>query len=105
MFDKIMLRMRQQHARRRLLTFIYEPASKLQKGSAEYEKLATSGRLREDFFQPCSSRLMGYVGVQRDLRDMLAEVDRCKTDLPALSLSRYLVPEYAQQSTPIVSRH
>ncbi|TDZ23973.1 Adenosine monophosphate-protein transferase Fic [Colletotrichum orbiculare MAFF 240422] len=52
-------------ARRALLTRIYAPALKLEKTSPEYRALEQSGKVWEDWFQPSSSSLMGYVGLQR----------------------------------------
>ena len=51
-------------SRRRLLEEVYAPFSKLRKGSEEYKKLALSGRVWEDYFQPGNSKKMGYIALQ-----------------------------------------
>ncbi|KAL0777079.1 hypothetical protein CaCOL14_006597 [Colletotrichum acutatum] len=48
-----------QQARLALLKKIYKPAARLQKGSFEYEKLARSGRVWEDYFMPGNSLKIG----------------------------------------------
>ncbi|KXH63717.1 fic/DOC family protein [Colletotrichum salicis] len=48
-----------QQERLALLKKIYKPAARLQKGSIEYENLARSGRVWEDYFTPGNSLKMG----------------------------------------------
>ncbi|KAJ0162836.1 Adenosine monophosphate-protein transferase FICD [Colletotrichum tanaceti] len=91
----------QRQARRALLVKIYEPASRLRKGSPAYNKLACSGRVWEDFFQPGNSREKGYLGLQRVHRRLLADIDALRVTLPVSALGRRMVPEYAQQSVMI----
>ena len=50
--------------RQELLRHIYEPFSKLEKDSPEYQKLAESGKVWEDYFQPGNSEQYGYVRLQ-----------------------------------------
>ncbi|KAI3555128.1 fic/DOC family protein [Colletotrichum abscissum] len=75
-----------QQARLALLKKIFKPAAHLQKGSVEYERLARSGRVWEDYFMPGNSLKMGYVDVQRKLTGLLRKT---------------LVAECAQQSVMI----
>ncbi|KXH31088.1 fic/DOC family protein [Colletotrichum nymphaeae SA-01] len=90
-----------QQARLALLKKIYKPAAHLQKGSIEYEKLARSGRVWEDYFTPGNSLKMGYVDVQRKLTGLLNEIDHLRGRLPVMNLGKTLVAEYAQQSVMI----
>ncbi|KAK0378822.1 fic/DOC family protein [Colletotrichum limetticola] len=52
-----------QQARLALLKKIFKPAAHLQKGTIEYERLARSGRVWEDYFMPGNSLKMGVAGV------------------------------------------
>ncbi|TDZ29405.1 Adenosine monophosphate-protein transferase Fic [Colletotrichum spinosum] len=88
-------------ARRALLTRIYAPALKLEKTSPEYRALEQSGKVWEDWFQPSSSSLMGYVGLQRYNRDLLAKIDEVKAKMPPQVTTSNLVAEFAQQSVMI----
>ncbi|KAK6209621.1 fic/DOC family protein [Colletotrichum tabaci] len=91
----------QRQARRALLVKIYEPASRLRKGSPEYNRLACSGRVWEEYFQPGNSREKGYLGLQRVHRRLLADVDALRATLPVSALGKTMVSEYAQQSVMI----
>ncbi|KAI3540489.1 fic/DOC family protein [Colletotrichum filicis] len=71
-----------QQARLALLKKIFKPAAHLQKGSVEYERLARSGRVWEDYFMPGNSLKMGYVDVQRKLTGLLSEIDHLRGRLP-----------------------
>ncbi|KAG7070129.1 fic/DOC family protein [Colletotrichum scovillei] len=90
-----------QQARLALLKKIYKPAAHLQKGSIEYERLARSGRVWEDYFMPGNSLKMGYVDVQRRMTGLLDEIDHLRGRLPVMDLGKTLVAEYAQQSVMI----
>ncbi|KAK2045620.1 fic/DOC family protein [Colletotrichum somersetense] len=92
---------KQRQARRALLTKIYEPASRLQKGSPEYAKLASSGRIWEDYFRPGNSLEKGYVGLQQEHKRMLNEIDALKASLPTAQLGKTMIAKYAQQSVMI----
>ncbi|TVY28704.1 hypothetical protein LHYA1_G002391 [Lachnellula hyalina] len=88
-----------------LLESIYRPAfANLEKGSPEYEGLASSGRVWENLFQP--GNIEPYLQAQSDLKEALTEIDELrewyqKNDKAKTSIVRALVPEYAQQSTSI----
>ncbi|UQC78578.1 fic/DOC family protein [Colletotrichum lupini] len=71
-----------QQARLALLKKIFKPAAHLQKGSIEYERLARSERVWEDYFMPGNSLKMGYVDVQRKLTGLLSEIDHLRGRLP-----------------------
>ncbi|KAK2050970.1 fic/DOC family protein [Colletotrichum caudatum] len=90
-------------ARQALLRKIYEPFSKLKKGSLEYDELAKSGKVWEDHFQPHDSQRLGYKSLQQDYKGMLAEIDELrelmKPQVP--ELAKTLVAEYAHQSVSI----
>ncbi|GKT47962.1 adenosine monophosphate-protein transferase Fic [Colletotrichum spaethianum] len=92
---------KQGKARRALLTKIYEPASRLRKGSPEYNKLASSGRIWEEYFQPGNSLEKGYVGLQKKHKRLLDDIDVLKAKLPTVELGKPMVFEYAQQSVMI----
>ncbi|EXF86156.1 fic/DOC family protein [Colletotrichum fioriniae PJ7] len=92
-----------QQARLALLKKIYKPAAHLQKGSIEYERLARSGRVWEDYFMPGNSLKMGYVDVQRKMTGLLNEIDHLRGRLPVKDLGKTLIAEYAQQSVMIES--
>ncbi|EFQ27090.1 fic/DOC family protein [Colletotrichum graminicola] len=96
---------KQRQARRALLTKIYEPALRLQRGSPEYAKLGSSGRIWEDYFRPGNSLEKGYVGLQQEHKRMLDKIDALKTSLPTAELSKTVVSEYAQQSVMIENNH
>ncbi|KAK2012984.1 fic/DOC family protein [Colletotrichum eremochloae] len=96
---------KQLQARRALLAKIYEPASRLQKGSTEYKELASSGRIWEDYFRPGNSLEKGYVGLQQEHKRMLDEIDALRTSLPTAELGKTMVSEYAQQSVMIENNH
>lgn len=91
--------------RLKLLQSIYEPAfGHLKPGSPEHEALANSGKVWEDHFRP---RDLGrWLEAQRQLKSTLESVDRFKiffNDRPDLrsSVTHYLEPEWAHQSTTI----
>ncbi|WQF81914.1 Putative Fido domain-containing protein [Colletotrichum destructivum] len=90
-------------ARLALLRKIYEPFSKLDKGSPEYDELARSGKVWEDHFQPYDSQRMGYKTLQQEHEDMLVEIDKLRELMkPRVSeLAKTLVAEYAHQSVSI----
>ncbi|KAK2003655.1 fic/DOC family protein [Colletotrichum falcatum] len=92
---------KQREARRALLTKIYEPASRLAKGSPEHTELASSGRIWEEYFRPGNSLEKGYIGLQREHRRMLDEIDALKARLPTAELGKTMVSRYAQQSVMI----
>ena len=92
-------------ARRKLLNAIYVPAfEKLQKGTPEYEALACSGKVWENFFKP--QNIDPYLAAQAKLRETITYTDKQKlffsehTDLMK-TITRALVNEYAHQSTAI----
>ncbi|KAL2879017.1 hypothetical protein SGCOL_005716 [Colletotrichum sp. CLE4] len=91
------------NARLALLRNVYEPFSKLEKDSPEYDELARSGKVWEDHFQPYDSQRMGYKPIQQEQKDMLAEIDKLrqlmKPRVP--ELAKTLVAEYAHQSVSI----
>ncbi|KAI8170379.1 Adenosine monophosphate-protein transferase FICD [Colletotrichum sp. SAR 10_70] len=101
MYIKTLKHMREQLARKAKLKEIYAPFANLQKGSEEYERLANSGRVWEDYFQPSDSRRLGYVDLQQDFNGLLERIDDLRGRLPLLELARKLVPRYAQQSVMI----
>ncbi|KAK1709300.1 LOW QUALITY PROTEIN: fic/DOC family protein [Colletotrichum lupini] len=76
-----------QQARLALLKKIFKPAAHLQKGSIEYERLARSERVWEDYFMPGSNLKMGYVDVQRKLTGLLSEIDHLRDRLPCAQQS------------------
>jgi len=95
----------QNSARRKLLEPIYIPAfEKLQNGTPEYEALARSGKVWENFFKP--QNIEPYLAAQAKLQETLNYTDKHKlffskrTDLMK-TITRALVNEYAQQSTAI----
>ncbi|KAK1729619.1 fic/DOC family protein [Colletotrichum acutatum] len=94
-----------QQARLALLKKIYKPAARLQKGSFEYEKLARSGRVWEDYFMPGNSLKIGYVDVQRKLTGLLYQIDHLRGRLPVTDLGKTLIAKYAQQSVMIENNH
>lgn len=44
---------------------VYKPFDKLEKGSKEYQELARSGQVWEDYFKPGDSKKLGYSSLQR----------------------------------------
>ena len=72
---------RSKGARHALLRKIYKPFASLDKGSPDYNKLAQSGRVWEEYFQPYNSQRLGY--------KILQQV--CK-----LSLYRALYTDYSE---------
>ncbi|CAI0655528.1 unnamed protein product, partial [Colletotrichum noveboracense] len=101
MYIKTLKHMREQLARKAKLKEIYAPFANLQKGSEEYERLANSGRVWEDYFQPSDSRRLGYVDLQQEFNGLLERIDDLRGRLSVLELARKLVPRYAQQSIMI----
>ncbi|EHL00956.1 fic [Glarea lozoyensis ATCC 20868] len=76
----------------------------LEKGSSEYEDLARSGRVWENFFRP--GNIEPYLQAQSDLKQTLASIDELKefyreNDKAYATIVRALVPEYAHQSTSL----
>ncbi|KAK1981669.1 fic/DOC family protein [Colletotrichum cereale] len=96
---------KQRQARRALLSKIYEPASQLQTGSPEHTKLASSGRIWEEYFRPGNSLEKGYVGVQQEHKRLMDEIDALKARLPTVELGKTMVSEYAQQSVMTENNH
>ncbi|KAI5862440.1 fic/DOC family protein [Durotheca rogersii] len=90
-------------ARRELLEKIYEPFAKLDKNSPEYNELATSGRVWEDYWQPGDSDKYGYTRVQQEVASTLLKIDTLKNamSVPASVVAKQLVNSYAQQSAAI----
>lgn len=88
-----------------LLHSIYDPSfAHLKPGSTEYEALADSGRVWEEYFKPRD--LAPWLAAQSKLESTLKSVDKFKPffdDRPELrnSTARALVCEYAHQSTSI----
>ncbi|KAJ4864639.1 hypothetical protein T069G_01169 [Trichoderma breve] len=87
--------------RNEILREIYAPFSKLVKDSPEYNALAESGRVWEDYFQPGDSERYGYL--QRLHMPLLKEIDNQRVSLgtPRSRMFHSLVPEYAHQSVVI----
>ena len=92
-------------ARRKLLEKIYSPAfSKLEKDSPEYQALARSGRVWENWFKPQS--IEPYLAAQGKIASLLAAADKQKASFSRRgdffkSATRALVKEYSHQSTAI----
>ncbi|KAL7933700.1 hypothetical protein V8C35DRAFT_327645 [Trichoderma chlorosporum] len=89
--------------RNAILRRIYAPFAKLVKDSPEYNALAESGRVWEDYFQPGDSERYGYLKLQDLYMPLLKEIDNKRA---ALRTSRYLlahrlIVEYAHQSVVI----
>lgn len=89
-----------------LLKSIYGPAvADLKKDSPEYDALARSGRIWEDYFKP--GNIEPYLQTQADLKEILIEIDEIKEWLQKkdnnarINVLRSLVCECAQQSTSI----
>jgi len=88
-----------------LLKSIYHPAfANLNKDSPEYDDLARSGRVWENFFKP--GNIEPYLQAQSDLKERLTEIDELKEWYSKKSnartdLLRALVCEYAHQSTSL----
>ncbi|KFY21166.1 hypothetical protein V491_03112 [Pseudogymnoascus sp. VKM F-3775] len=91
--------------RRKLLQSIYQPAfAHLEPGSPEYEALADSGKVWEDYFKP--SDMAPWREMQTKLQSTLDSVDKFKPffkNRPTLrsSVTRSLISDYAHQSTSI----
>ncbi|KAL5089907.1 hypothetical protein Trisim1_005024 [Trichoderma cf. simile WF8] len=83
-----------------ILREIYAPFSKVVKDSPEYNALAESGRVWEDYFQPGDSELYGYVELQKLYLPLLKEIDNQRASLwtPRSRMFHSLIPEYAHQS-------
>ncbi|KAK0714519.1 fic/DOC family protein [Lasiosphaeris hirsuta] len=83
-----------------LLQHVYAPFAGLEKGSPEYEQLAASGRVWEDYFQPGDSKRYQYDSMQKIFEPILKEIDDLKHSmgLPERSIIESLVAEYAHQS-------
>ncbi|KAI9898826.1 hypothetical protein N3K66_005287 [Trichothecium roseum] len=88
-------------ARHSLLTKIYEPFANYEKGSPEYNELARSGKVWEDYFRPSDDG--PYIAIQKKYKDLLAQIDEfrklMKPKIP--DLAKTLVLEYAHQSVSI----
>ncbi|KAL7962945.1 fido domain-containing protein [Trichoderma compactum] len=83
-----------------ILRKIYSPFSKLVKDSPEYNALAESGRVWEDYFQPGDSERYGYVKLQKLHTPLLKEIDNQRASLwtPRSRMFHSLIAEYAHQS-------
>jgi hypothetical protein len=92
-------------ARRKLLEKIYSPVfSKLEKDSPEYQALARSGRVWENWFKPQS--IEPYLAAQEKIASLLTTADKQKASSSRRgdlfkSTARALVKEYSHQSTAI----
>ncbi|KAK6350231.1 hypothetical protein TWF696_006467 [Orbilia brochopaga] len=89
--------------RNQFLKKIYAPFRDLTAGSPEYEALAATGTVWEDYFKP--SNISPYLKAQSELKNSLAEIDRWKPlhghrDARP-ELARALVTEYSHQSCAI----
>ncbi|KAK1509029.1 fic/DOC family protein, partial [Colletotrichum abscissum] len=82
-----------QQARLALLKKIFKPAAHLQKGSVEYERLARSGRVWEDYFMPGNSLKMG-------LRGGLEQV--CLASTPSSELARLVTAWTAPRGAGVI---
>ena len=51
--------------RRQLLLKVYAPFQKLDRGSSEWDELALSGRVWEDYYTPGDSEKYGYTRLQK----------------------------------------
>ncbi|KAL7915736.1 fido domain-containing protein [Trichoderma velutinum] len=82
------------------LRTIYAPFSKLTKDSPQYNALAESGRVWEDYFQPGDSERYGYSKLQKLHTPLLKEIDNQRVSLwtPRSRMSHSLIAEYAHQS-------
>ncbi|KAL7797062.1 fido domain-containing protein [Trichoderma afarasin] len=89
--------------RSEILQEIYAPFSKLVKDSPEYEALAESGTVWEDYFQPGDSERYGYVKLQKLHMPLLKEIDNQRASIwtPRSRMFHSLIPEYAHQSVVI----
>ena len=81
---------RQQHSvftaaqrveRNTLLKQIYSPFHELEKGSAEYNALANSGKVWHEWHRHDDSVEKGYFVLQRTFKDLLAEADALKLEM------------------------
>ncbi|KAK3323134.1 fido domain-containing protein [Cercophora scortea] len=87
-----------------LLKRIYAPFEGLKKGSPEYEKLAISGRVWEDYFQPGNSERYRYDRMQKMFEPVLEEIEGLNSSIKLperRTIVESLVAEYAQQSVKI----
>ncbi|KAK3349643.1 fic/DOC family protein [Lasiosphaeria hispida] len=86
-----------------LLKRVYAPFASPKKGSPEYEDLAASGRVWEDYFQPGDSKRYKYDIMQKMFEPILKEIDDLKHSmrLPERSIIESLIAEYAHQSVEI----
>ncbi|KAK3935648.1 fic doc family [Diplogelasinospora grovesii] len=89
--------------RETLLREIYAPFANLEKGSPEYENLALSGKVWEDYFQPADSERYGYLKIQQLYTPILREIDTLKESMRSLrsAIGQDLIAEYAHQSVQI----
>lgn len=93
------------HNRVEILNSIYKPAfGKRVKGSPDYEALANSGKVWENYFKP--QNIQPYLVAQSKLQETLKNVDEHRQVLHEResnleSSTRALVTEYAHQSTAI----
>ncbi|KAL7922329.1 fido domain-containing protein [Trichoderma austrokoningii] len=86
-----------------LLRKVYAPFAKLEKDTPEYNKLALSGKVWEDFHQPADSNKHGYFRLQKEKAALLRDIDSIKESMkiPASMVAKQLVSEYAYQSVQI----
>ncbi|KAK1462282.1 fic/DOC family protein [Colletotrichum melonis] len=93
-----------QQARLALLKKIYKPAAHLQKGSIEYERLARSGRVWEDYFMPGNSLKMGgrlpVTGPRENpVKDSIRNFESLRGDLEQVCLASTPSSELARLVT------
>ncbi|KAK3301823.1 fic/DOC family protein [Chaetomium strumarium] len=86
-----------------LVRRIYEPLTRLEKGSPEFTELLQSGKVWEDHFDPGNSSRYGYYKLQDVHERSLQEIDQLKKSmrLPDRSIIESLIAEYAHQSVMI----
>ena len=100
---------------------IYKPFDKLIKSTKEYQELARSGQVWENYFKPGDSKKLGYFALQRvslsisyltlkishsrlqDLAETLEKIDNLKQgmSIPVDMMAKNLIAEYAHQSVQI----
>ncbi|KAI9844761.1 MAG: hypothetical protein M1837_005294 [Sclerophora amabilis] len=105
MSRRLLFSTQQRFDRRTILKAIYQPFQGLTKDSAEYNALAHSGTVWENYFKP--QNIEPYRAAQEKLQTTLAEVDKLKEMVFSKpgqqwnETNRALVDEYAQQSTAL----
>ncbi|KAM4055118.1 fic/DOC family protein [Hirsutella rhossiliensis] len=86
-----------------LLKKIYAPFTHLERDSPEYNKLAKSGKVWEDYHYPGDSERNGYASLNQRHASILDNIDSYKSDikLRTSDISRSLIAKYAHQSVAI----